>query len=95
MKIENVFWTDVLKSWCDCTSPYEKRIENSIIWYNIDIRMQNKPIMWNDVYKNGLKYVYQLFIEGEYKPTEQVMREFGLICLRYNSLKKAIPKEIK
>ena len=51
--------------------------------------------MWSDVYRKGLVYVHQLFDECQYKKDEQVLEEYGLTSLRFNSLKSAMPLELK
>ena len=95
MRIKNTFWVDVLKSWCSFNFMYDHRIENQIIWYNSNILVADTPIMWNDNYQKGLKYVYQLFENQQYKTDDQVWVEFGLTKLRFNSLKKCIPQQWK
>ena len=59
------------------------------------ITINSKPIMWNDTYKKGLRYVYQLYEGRKFKTTEVLVEEFGLTVLRINGLKKAIPKAWK
>ena len=95
IKIKEVFWEDVLKSWSQFNYYQPLRIENQLIWYNSRIKVAGKIVVWNDVYLRGLKYVYQLFSGMEYKSDQQVEQEFGLTKLRFNSLKVAIPKEWK
>ena len=95
LKIKNLFWEDVLKSWNEYNYYHNQEIENQIIWYNSSLRINQKPIMWNDVYKKGLLYVHQLFENGEFKTHEQVWNQYGLTRLRYNSLKVAMPNEWK
>ena len=95
LKIRNNFWEDVLKSWCKFNYYYKRRIDNQIIWYNSEIMIGGKPVMWNDVYKRGLKYVCQLFSPHGYKTDQQVQDEYGLSKMRFNSLKAAIKQETR
>ena len=95
LKIRNQFWMDVLTSWCNYNYYYNRRIENMIIWYNSEIKIGNKTVMWNDALERQLTYVHQLFEEGSYKTDHQVWTQYGLTKLRFNSLKAAIPKEWK
>ena len=95
LKISSQFWVDVLKSWTRYGTFFQVRIENQYIWYNSKIRIRNKPFWWKDVYKRGLKFIYQLFSHERFKTEQQVWREFGLTKMRYNSLKSALPKYIK
>ena len=93
MKITNSFWRDVLLCWSEVNSFYGKKVENQIIWYNSQIRVGGKPIFWRDSYRAGLKFVYQLFEEGNFKSYEQLQNEFGLSQMRINSIKSALPKD--
>ena len=103
LKVEDVknmkgidnFWRDVLQSWSEINPYREFRIENQYIWYNTDIKVHGKPVMWNDVYLRGLKYVYQLFENGKFISDKKIFEEYGLTRLRFNSLKVAIPLEWK
>ena len=93
--IKSEFWTDVLKSWSEYNYYTDFRIENQLLWFNSDIKVKGKPILWGHIYRKGLLYVSQLFKEGTYKSEEEVQQEFGLSVMRFNSLKVAIPKEWK
>ena len=95
LKISSDFWSDVLASWGEYNFFHNKRIENQFLWYNSHIRIKDKPFMWKDSYLRDLKYVCQLFEQGDFKPQNIVYEEYGLTKLRYNSLKKAIPKDWK
>ena len=95
MGIQNEFWRDVLQSWCTFNYYYLRRTDNQLIWYNSEIRIKGKPFFWRDVYIRGLKYVFQLFENNQFKSFDQVQHEYGLTRLRFNSLKAAIPKEWK
>ena len=95
LKISNSFWEDVLRSWAEYNYYTNVRIENQLIWYNSRIQIGKKPFMWNDVHERGLKYVHQLFKDQNYKSEQEVLQEYGLTQLRFNSLKSAIPADIK
>ena len=95
LKIKNQFWKDVLKCWSEYNYHHDFRVENQLIWYNSNIRIKNRPFMWNDIYSKGLSYVYQLFENMNWKSYESVKEQYGLSELRYNSLKCAIPTEWK
>ena len=95
LKIRNSFWNDVLESWSEYNYYHNRTIENQLIWYNSQIKVKKKFIFWRDCYNRGLKYVYQLFQNGEYKDDDKVWQEYGLTTLRYNSIKLALPKEWK
>ena len=92
LKIKSEFWKDVLTSWCEYNYRNWTRAENQIIWYNSDIKINNKVFMWNDMYEKGLLYVHQLYANKNFKTFQQIYEEFGLSKMRYNSLKMAIPK---
>ena len=95
LKIGNQFWKEVLIAWNEFNMYHQFRVENQLIWYNSDIKVSGKVIFWKDVYDRGLKYVYQLYDDKEFKRDEIVLEEFGLSKMRYNSLKVALPKQWK
>ena len=95
MKIRNTFWMNVLQAWSHFNAYKNYREENQVIWYNSDIKVNKKMVMWKDAHNRGLIYVYQLFDEMKFKSYEQVWEEFGLTKLRYNSLKSAIPTALR
>ena len=95
LNIRNEFWCQVLMSWSDYNYYINKRIDNQLLWYNSEIKISGKLVMWNDVYNRGLKYVYQLFSNKRFKSDREVFQEYGLTKMRFNSLKCAIPKEWK
>ena len=95
MKSKSDFWKDVLVAWNKYNICEGRKVENQLIWYNSEIRIQDKPFFWRDMYRNGLKYIYQLYEGKNFKPYERVHTEFGLSFLRYNSLKTAIPQKRK
>ena len=95
LKIQNTFWEDVLSAWTEFNAYKNKRVENQIIWYNSEIKLNNKVFMWKDVYDKGLKYVHQLFENKKFKSQQEVWQQYGLTKLRFNSLKVAIPTYFK
>ena len=95
LKIHSHFWEDVLESWGQYNYYNNKRIENQIIWYNSQVCIEGKPFFWADTHQRGLKYIYQLFKQKQFKSHQQVYQEYGLTKLRYNSLITALPKEWK
>ena len=95
LKLRNEFWEDVLHSWNQYNFFVSSRIENQILWYNSYIKVSGKMIMWKDVYQRGLKFVYQLYDDCQFKSDQQVWEEFGLTKLRFNSLKLVLPQSWK
>ena len=91
LRIKEEFWHQVLESWCLYNFNNNVRVENQLLWYNSLIRVRGKPIFWQDMYKNGLKYVHQLFEGGDFRSQECMWEDFRLSPLRYNSLKVSIP----
>ena len=53
--------------------------------------MRNKPLLWKDMIKSGLIYIYQLYQNGVLLSSEQMLQTYGLNIMRYNSLISAIP----
>ena len=84
----NEFWSDVLKSWSFAHYNKENLIDQPI-WYNTNIRIENKPFFWAKCYKRGLLYVHQLY-ENEQKISLEKASEYGLSFLDLHSLYEAI-----
>ena len=95
LRIKNQFWEDVMTSWSEYNYYNDFRVENQIIWYNSNIRIQGKPLLWKDIKQKGLMYVYQLFSCNKLKSYEELKQEFGITRLRYNSLVSTIPRHWK
>ena len=93
LKIENEFWRDVLKCWCEFNYYQNFRTENQVIWYNSCIKREGKVFFWRDAYERGLTHVYQMFEAGHFRTDLELQNMYGLSVMRINSLKKAIPKE--
>ena len=95
MKIKETFWLQVLESWSEYNYNNNIRVENQLLWYNSLIRVKNKPIFWGDMFQKGLKFVHQLFKDGEFITFEEANEVYGLSKLRFNSLKVSIPQNWK
>ena len=95
LKIKDVFWEDVLKSWSQFNYYYHRNIENQIIWYNSAIRVGGKPVRWDNCYQEGLVYVHQLFEGGEFISAQKAWELYKLSKIRFNSLKSALPRDWK
>ena len=93
IRIKEEFWVNTLKSWVEYNYYRNRHTENQIIWRNSNIKVSGKTIMWNDIAEKGLLYVYQLFENLQFRNGKELEQLYGLTPLRYNSLKKAIPKE--
>ena len=65
------------------------------IWYNSEIRIDNKPFLWKTPYNRGLKYIYQLYKNQRLKSIKAVNEEFGLTLMQFNSLISTIPQHLK
>ena len=95
LNFSSPFWKDVLRSWSQYNYYKNFREENQIIWYNSNIKVQGKTIMWKDVYEKGLLYIHQLFENMTFKSNRDLQEQYGLTLLRINSLKSAIPSQWK
>ena len=91
----SAFWFDVLTAWAklNYNDPYV--LEDQVIWYNSNIKIGGSPVFWRNCYEKGLKWVSQLFVNGEWISQEKVKNQYGLQEMRFNSLKAALPKTWK
>ena len=64
MQINSIFWKDVLKAWCSIN--YSERLQMwHPIWLNSLIRVDGKPVMYENIAKNGLLEVSQMWKDGK------------------------------
>ena len=84
----------MLKSWAVLN--YKKlSLPSDIIWYNSNIRINNKPFFWKKCYKNGLLYVSQLYVNNNPISFQEAETLYALSFLDYHAILAAIPKETK
>ena len=84
------FWRDVLCAW----SEYKTKTEgpSSFLWYNSEIRVGNRPILYRKAYHSGLKEIHQLYEQNQPIPPEAASARYDLSVMQYNSLISAISK---
>ena len=64
MKMDiSTFWKEILHYWCQVnyeTPLYGSDFINLPIWYNTDLRIENKIFMWRKFYNCGIRYIKDL-----------------------------------
>ena len=94
LNIQNRFWEDMLKAWCDYN--YNDGIEiDCPIWLNSQIRIENKPFFWKKAYDRGLFRVSQLYERNMLISAKSAWENFSLTVMEYNALITAIPQKTK
>ena len=89
------FWTQVCTAWFLLKSYLcSDRANKEIIWYNSEIRVRDKPVMWMDVYQRGLIYVHQLYENKRIISAKEAHDKYGLDIMRLNSFLSATPVPI-
>ena len=89
------FWNSVLTAWSTVNYRKQCKFSDQVIWWNSRIRVQNKPIMWETCYQNGLVWISDLYSDGSLITAERATRKFHLTVMQYNALISAIPIEWK
>ena len=86
LRCENLFWTDVLRIWLKVN--YEAPISNQqvkeqVIWFNSNIKVDNKPFIFRKWYENGISQIKDLLDdEGNFLSYRQLANKFSLsLCL--------------
>ena len=87
------FWRDTFKAWCEYNCSNEEN--NGFLWFNSEIKANNKPFFWKIPYNRGLKHASQLYEQGHMISIRKAMDDFGLTLMQFNTLCAAIPKSIK
>ena len=95
LKLSNPFWEDMLTAWCEMN--YTTETSDQPIWYNSNIRINEKPIFNKKAFDKGLFRISQLFDQnqGRWISAKQASTDFELTVMEYNSTIVAIPKDIK
>ena len=88
LKIASVFWKQVVESWCEYHYSEHEVKEDYIVWWNSEIRVQNKPVFHKEQFCKGLLYVSQLF-------SESACQDYGLSVMLLNMLRSAVPRWMK
>ena len=95
LEIRNTFWKHVLLAWCTYNYNYKSRTQDTILWYNSDIRIGNQPVFWKKPYRQGLFRVSQLYPNGTLISVAQAATLYHLNYMEFYSLVTAIPKGTK
>ena len=87
------FWHDMLKAWAVYvhSSYYWNNYDDQIIWWNSDIRINNRPFVWKKCFKRGLVWISDLYPNGVLLGCMAAYNLYGLSIMEYNSLVAAIP----
>ena len=85
------FWFNMLSAWCDYNYAWQNSPDSQFIWWNSNILIAGKPFCYIRYYKRGLKWVSQLFEEGECLSARVAFERFGLTIMDYNSILSAVP----
>ena len=89
------FWKDVMAAWASFNYSERKKCSEQLIWWNSQIRINNAPCCYPDVYLRGLKYIHQLYRNGILMSIREAHQQFGLDFLRFHSLISAIPPSLR
>ena len=88
------FWHDVLQAWCEYK--FEPNLQgDQVIWYNSNIRIEDKPIFYQKCAQEGLIWVSQLYEKGQLISWKKAYTEYGLDIMQFNSIICAVPKWIR
>ena len=88
------FWRDVLESWA-VTNYGRDPPEQQMLWYNSDIRIDNKIFCWGKQYNKGLVWVCQLMTNGMIISVQEAKEQFDLNFMQLYQLWDAIPNSYK
>ncbi len=91
------FFKDVLKSWLSFqyhAPDTPEGIQIQAIWMNSEVLIDEKPVLWERFWKNGIVFVINILDSaGEFLSYDKFCRLFGQICnnFNFNQLISAIP----
>ena len=97
--VKKGFWSQVLEAWSEINflvPTNTQEVQEQFIWYNSFIKIQTKPILYQQGYHSGLRQIKQLCQENRKLLSVHVIaRTYKLTIMQCNSLLNAIPKEWK
>ena len=56
----------------------EEKVDTNFLWYNKDNCVENKLCFWKNPYQRGLKYVGDLYEDGQLKSILKLWEQFGI-----------------
>ena len=86
---------DVIQGWCTLNFDKETSGHAQWLWGNSYIRIEGKPVFWRRAFVKGLKYVHQLYSQGNPITYQQAQEHFSLNFVEFNQLLVAIPRQWK
>ncbi len=95
------FWKDVLSAWCriNFKSPINlAEIKNTLLWYNSEIRINNKPVFYKKCHSKGMTYVKDIINENErFMSYPEIIDKFGNVITftEYYGILQSIPQSWK
>ena len=96
------FWKSTVKAWakynyCCSNQMCEEQKANQILWYNSEIKINNKMVFFRKWYERGIIYVKDLVFERRIasKNELQTCYELTIDQMDYNALLSAIPNDWK
>ena len=99
-KIESKFWESVLTAWCELnykTPETKSEIINQVLWYNSEIKINNRMIYYPELYDRGVSYLKDITAGNKIMKQNEIEYVYGctIDTMKYNSLIAAIPNKWK
>ena len=89
ISLKNKFWQHVVLAWSNVNFQLEPLIRQTL-WYNSNIRIQNKVIFWPKAYKRGLLWISQILTtENKLISNDEAKDLFGISFIELLSLYNA------
>ena len=104
----NNFWKEVLLDWQEYYYHQRKtrdeiakrktrdEIANTLIWYNSEIKITNKPVIYKNWYNSGVKYLKDILENNTILNFQQFRDKYQCgTLMKYNGIIDAIPQKWK
>ena len=92
----DIFWNEVFATWFQLKQKDERKEEkNQIIWWNSEIRIEDRPFYWDKPYNKGLIYTHQLYENGNLKSCLQICENYEMTLMQLNGLLSALPRHYR
>ena len=91
------FYQEIFKTWFKIyqNNPVNTAdVQNQMLWLNKEITVNKKPILWNEWYRKGIVYIYDIVDKNsEFYTAEQLFKIYGIKCnfLQILQIRQSIP----
>ena len=91
---DDIFWIQVMEAWAALNYPLTQKDSPfaQSIWFNSNVKIDDKLIWWPESYRKGLMWFSQLYENGQLISIGTAYRRFSLSLMQFNAIISAVPR---